>query len=27
LQALKDLGGILGLRLAPSPDEESAQAN
>ncbi|HKW20781.1 MAG TPA: cysteine--tRNA ligase [Ktedonobacterales bacterium] len=27
LHALKDLGGILGLRLTPSPDEESAQAN
>jgi L-cysteine:1D-myo-inositol 2-amino-2-deoxy-alpha-D-glucopyranoside ligase len=27
LHALKDLGGILGLRLAPSPNEESAQTN
>jgi cysteinyl-tRNA synthetase len=27
LQALKDLGGILGLQLAPSTDAESAQAN
>ena len=27
LHALKDLGGILGLQLAPSEDEASAQAS